>query len=37
MKITKDFKFAFSVPEAPEVPGETKVFWIVYANIIIRK
>ncbi|KAG4095044.1 acetyl-CoA synthetase-like protein [Neocallimastix lanati (nom. inval.)] len=26
MKITKDFKFAFSVPEAPEVPGETKPY-----------
>jgi len=26
MKITKDFKFSFADPEAPEVSGETKVF-----------
>jgi len=25
MKITKDFKFAYADPNAPELPGQTKV------------
>ena len=40
MKITKDFKFAFADPNAPEIPGEGKVnksiIIILYMNIKIN-